>query len=204
MLAQAGAVRRSRSPDKEPRIVRKRRRKALSCYNCRRRKLKCDRGYPCGRCRESGRPDSCVYESLPIETSHEPASSASDDDDTTPRAHTAADDADHLHHHHPAKRAPADVSTSLLAQERKMALLESRVASLEHLTKQQQGREHNSLEQAAYTGRVSAPSPAAAVKSTGEELQPGKNAVFRGKGFKTKYQGMSSPTSCIAEVLSTS
>ncbi|KKY28175.1 putative c6 zinc finger domain containing protein [Phaeomoniella chlamydospora] len=42
--------------------VRKRRRKALSCVDCKRRKLKCDRIYPaCGRCVRGGNPQSCRY-----------------------------------------------------------------------------------------------------------------------------------------------
>ncbi|OJK01963.1 hypothetical protein ASPACDRAFT_40779 [Aspergillus aculeatus ATCC 16872] len=45
----------------------KRRRKALSCYACRRRKLKCDREVPaCGRCRNGGIAESCSYNELPL------------------------------------------------------------------------------------------------------------------------------------------
>ena len=41
---------------------RKRRRKVLSCYDCRRRKLQCDRAMPaCGRCVKAGQGSSCVY-----------------------------------------------------------------------------------------------------------------------------------------------
>ncbi|PYH43066.1 uncharacterized protein BP01DRAFT_403012 [Aspergillus saccharolyticus JOP 1030-1] len=44
----------------------KRRRKALACYDCRRRKLKCDRAQPaCGRCRKGGLADSCSYQEYP-------------------------------------------------------------------------------------------------------------------------------------------
>ena len=38
----------------------KRRRSALSCENCRQRKIKCDRNYPCGQCLRS-RTLSCRY-----------------------------------------------------------------------------------------------------------------------------------------------
>ncbi|KAL9945134.1 hypothetical protein D7B24_003565 [Verticillium nonalfalfae] len=41
---------------------RKRQRVRLSCLECRRRKLSCDRGYPCQRCLKSGTPDRCTYE----------------------------------------------------------------------------------------------------------------------------------------------
>lgn len=39
---------------------RKRRRPALSCEQCRRRKIKCDRTYPCGQCSQS-KSVSCSY-----------------------------------------------------------------------------------------------------------------------------------------------
>ncbi|KAJ0125260.1 hypothetical protein J7T55_006605 [Diaporthe amygdali] len=44
---------------------RKRQRVRLSCLECRRRKLSCDRGYPCERCLKSGTPDRCTYETRP-------------------------------------------------------------------------------------------------------------------------------------------
>ncbi|PFH62298.1 hypothetical protein XA68_14158 [Ophiocordyceps unilateralis] len=59
---------RSSSPDSESESVhqpraRKRQRVRLSCLECRRRKLSCDRGFPCERCIKSGTPDRCSYES---------------------------------------------------------------------------------------------------------------------------------------------
>ncbi|KAL5629461.1 hypothetical protein BROUX41_001067 [Berkeleyomyces rouxiae] len=42
---------------------RKRQRVRLSCLECRRRKLSCDRGFPCQRCTKSGTPERCQYES---------------------------------------------------------------------------------------------------------------------------------------------
>lgn len=45
------------SPKSPPR----RRRPALSCTICRRRKLKCDRSLPCAQCVKSKTPDQCVY-----------------------------------------------------------------------------------------------------------------------------------------------
>ncbi|PHH82702.1 hypothetical protein CDD83_3192 [Cordyceps sp. RAO-2017] len=47
-------------PDQPP--ARKRQRVRLSCLECRRRKLSCDRGFPCERCIKSGTPDRCSYE----------------------------------------------------------------------------------------------------------------------------------------------
>lgn len=50
----------SRDGDQPP--ARKRQRVRLSCLECRRRKLSCDRGFPCERCIKSGTPDRCSYE----------------------------------------------------------------------------------------------------------------------------------------------
>lgn len=41
--------------------VQRRRRPPLSCTECRRRKLKCDRSLPCGQCVRSKTADSCVF-----------------------------------------------------------------------------------------------------------------------------------------------
>lgn len=46
------------SPPTEP--IRKRRRPALSCVECRRRKVKCDRNSPCGQCR-AHKSSVCTY-----------------------------------------------------------------------------------------------------------------------------------------------
>lgn len=48
--------------DENSQHPRKRQRVRLSCLECRRRKLSCDRGYPCQRCLKSGTPDRCTYE----------------------------------------------------------------------------------------------------------------------------------------------
>src|ERR1700722_13245184 len=47
-------------PVSKPR-VRLRERKQLSCIQCHRQKLKCDRGLPCSRCIRSGRKEQCAY-----------------------------------------------------------------------------------------------------------------------------------------------
>ena len=51
--------------DNEEHHPRKRQRVRLSCLECRRRKLSCDRGFPCERCIKSGTPEQCTYESRP-------------------------------------------------------------------------------------------------------------------------------------------
>jgi len=51
--------------DKDEQHRRKRQRVRLSCLECRRRKLSCDRGFPCERCIKSGTAEACTYESRP-------------------------------------------------------------------------------------------------------------------------------------------
>ena len=47
---------------------RKRRRPALSCIQCRRRKVKCDRNEPCNQCKSSRKAHNCSYRADPLET----------------------------------------------------------------------------------------------------------------------------------------
>ncbi|WFC96362.1 hypothetical protein MBRA1_003019 [Malassezia brasiliensis] len=54
--ALAAAIARERAPP------RKRTKKAQSCDPCRRRKLKCDRGWPCGACCDRNEQDACTWE----------------------------------------------------------------------------------------------------------------------------------------------
>ncbi|KAI1077172.1 hypothetical protein F5B20DRAFT_283726 [Whalleya microplaca] len=50
------------SPEEQFRVVRRRNRVPLSCYPCRTRKLKCNRGSPsCDNCTKRGDTQSCVY-----------------------------------------------------------------------------------------------------------------------------------------------
>ncbi|KAM3501843.1 hypothetical protein MY10362_005249 [Beauveria mimosiformis] len=63
----------------EPGPAHRRRRPAVACSECRRRKIRCDRGFPCGPCRKSLPALSCIYHSQPR------AYAAS----APPRSHTA-------------------------------------------------------------------------------------------------------------------
>lgn len=61
----------SSEPAKSSTPPRKRRRPALSCEQCRKRKIKCDREYPCGQCQQS-KTATCSYspDSVPPASSH--------------------------------------------------------------------------------------------------------------------------------------
>lgn len=47
--------------EQEEQRPQRRRRPPLSCTNCRRRKLKCDRSQPCGQCVRSKTTDECIF-----------------------------------------------------------------------------------------------------------------------------------------------
>jgi hypothetical protein len=90
------------SPSSRPRISgplgegRKRKRTPLSCFDCRRRKLKCDREYPsCSRCRKAGLASSCSYDERPRSPKQSTATpvaplAPSDWSSTSPTTHPVA------------------------------------------------------------------------------------------------------------------
>src|SRR2546421_2065475 len=139
MLTNTPPLRRSRSPDDFHPSERKRRRKALSCYDCRRRKLRCDRDYPsCSRCQKAGQADSCIYESDPPEPKEhgdgeKPELGATVTAFETGRIiPTASNTQPSIEPSSTLDRHFTDVSSSkLVLQARRIAQLESRLASLE-------------------------------------------------------------------------
>ncbi|OAL38486.1 hypothetical protein AYO20_02135 [Fonsecaea nubica] len=46
--------------------ISKRNRQPISCFNCRIKKLKCDKGHPCETCVKRGDESSCVYGNIPL------------------------------------------------------------------------------------------------------------------------------------------
>lgn len=72
-MSTRSADSRDHSPDAPDGSAEKRaskKRKVLSCYACRNRKMKCDRVYPvCGRCQKTGRAAQCTYDPRLLEES---------------------------------------------------------------------------------------------------------------------------------------
>ena len=209
---------------------RKRRRKALSCYDCRRRKLKCDREYPsCGRCRKAGQADSCFYEAGPLEPVERDSKDNAGIDTTLPgRADTGETFRNGLlippkSITQPSRDIAAtagrpfadeESSTKLAPQARRIAQLESKVASLEAGQPSRVGG----------SGGLEASEPSGTLQSFGEvatvaesrdertalkqdsfwtsprEAKNPETILFRGKNFTTQYYGGSNPTSLIAHV----
>ncbi|CAN9425947.1 unnamed protein product [Alternaria alternata] len=93
-------------------------RKVLSCYACRNRKMKCDRVFPvCGRCQKTGRGHECTYDPRLLEESHSDAGAAS-----IALAERPADS-------NPSSDSPDALQWKLRTQERRIAMLEHKLAT---------------------------------------------------------------------------
>lgn len=176
--------------------ISRRKRKTLSCYECRRRKLRCDREEPsCSRCRSAGQGDSCSYEQKPIPNRHEHAlaasPSASPPISTSARRWTPATS-------HGA--APSNGSESVNPTVSTARNLGEDITTQTPLVSAQ----NSGSWQLLYT-----------VSSANElrpAIRPGSNApspykpttpeavIFRGENFKTHYYGSSNPISLISHV----
>jgi hypothetical protein len=174
----AEADSRENTPDHEASPGGKRaskKRKVLSCYACRDRKMKCDRVIPvCGRCEKTGRADQCTYDPRLLEDS-------------------TGNNGVQANKHHAAATLPQraqdqqDLGLSSLeaihfrarTQERRIEELERRLATEEEI---------NDSNYSAYK-RAKVDEPAF------EEQM-----MFRGKGFKTQFHGSTSVMSTIAQV----
>ena len=173
---------------------RKRRRKALSCFICRSRKLKCDREYPaCGRCRNAGQPQSCVYDSGPSETENVDESCFLPEEDSRTRGKGAMD----LHR---MARLPApsdcppshnEMSSKLLLQAKQISHLETRLALLES-TGALSSLGANELDPSALA--------TTSTESGQRDLKSFEPMFFHGEAFSTQFGGASEATALFAHV----
>ena len=186
MSVQSSASR-SLSPDASPGKRTAKRRKVLSCYACRSRKMKCDRVFPvCGRCARTGRANSCAYDPRLLEPQNSNA----------PQDLTSEPDAvQRSQHIHPTLEPqmlpvpgikPPDTTTwKLKMQEQRIEMLEKKISVLE--------------------GIKNASHPP--MSSPLEHQEPGRDVsacteamLFRGKSFKTQFYGPTSPLSILSHV----
>ncbi|EMD91194.1 hypothetical protein COCC4DRAFT_71435 [Bipolaris maydis ATCC 48331] len=137
-------------------------RKVLSCYACRARKMKCDRVLPvCGRCQKTGRRHECTYDPRLLEESNVNVATRADDATSTLLAERPADidlssDTCHV------------LQRKVRAQEERIALLEQQLA--QRHTKHK-SRYHDVLpEEPIFT----------------------EDILFKGKGFKAQFHGVTS------------
>ncbi|KAI9737560.1 MAG: hypothetical protein M1834_009715 [Cirrosporium novae-zelandiae] len=200
---------RSRSADETNARDRKRRRKTLSCYLCRKRKLKCDREYPsCGRCQKAGHGDSCTYEPGSLEARNdvdedEPSTLIHRVDNVqirTPASsvHAPIDDPALM----ASKKASDDAASSkLLMQAKRISELESRLASLE-ASVNQRPLPCSRLERGAFPAKLSIKSTLLVPDLSGAGPKDAKEIEmmrFRGKGYKTNFYGVSNTTSLVGQ-----
>ncbi|KAH7401722.1 fungal-specific transcription factor domain-containing protein [Phaeosphaeria sp. MPI-PUGE-AT-0046c] len=149
-------------------------RKVLSCYACRNRKMKCDRVYPvCGRCQTTGRADQCTYDPRLLEDGigvngvHANGQLAQV---TLPDAGT---------------QLPMFGGSSTITLQSKARAQERRIEELERKLAAKQADSSISHFQDLKT----------------PEPDTKKEMMFRGKGFKTQFNGSTSVMSLIGQVL---
>jgi hypothetical protein len=146
-------------------------RKVLSCYACRNRKMKCDRIYPvCGRCQKTGRADQCTYDPRLLEA---PGNNGVRMDGDT----AALTQRENGAHEYAGESSLDALRWKARAQERRIEDLERKLAA-----KQDGGK----------------PSQFVNVTPAGPDLE--EEMMFRGKGFKTQFHGPTSVMCTIAQV----
>ena len=187
---------------------RKRRRKALSCIDCKRRKLKCDRVFPsCGRCARAGLANRCSY------TSYSTEGLDSDNRETTneqyrefpgfmPKA-TSPHPPPERSNQSSAKNLQTadDFLNKLRTQEDRIRQLEDKLASVDRgqgllplYRNELFDRSHD--QSSSYSGLLRGIITKRNVSGTDGDLSDRADTmVFRGKGFKTQFYGPSNPAS---------
>jgi hypothetical protein len=150
-------------------------RKVLSCYACRNRKMKCDRVYPvCGRCQKTGRADQCTYDPRLLEdTTGESGIRMAIH--TVPSAQSGNDMQDHT----TGETSLEALRWKARAQERRIEELERKLAA-----------------------KDDGPKPSQFLTVVPAEPELKEEMMFRGKGFKTQFHGSTSVMSTIAQVQS--
>ena len=168
----------------------KRRRIALACLDCRRRKLKCDRIFPaCSRCQKAGHPETCTYDPNAVDTVIEKSSTdfpRSDGRLEVPpnTLRRPADSTSFAYHYQ------LDTDDTIVSRmETHIHRLENRIIDLERVV--------NSDRQSAVPQNSIRPN---ANDLLDREPENKDLITFRGKNFKTIFYGASHATSCFAHV----
>ena len=176
-------------------LLSKRRRIALACQDCRRRKLSCDRAYPaCGRCRKGGQAATCTYHPDAIEAmSNSEGSGANGTRNataTTSAQQALATPSPSVHH------AQVETDDNLIGRmQLRINQLESRITSIEGA--------------ADRDPKISQLGPRLLTRMSGmdasAELNPEEKEFmnFRGKSFKSSFYGASHHLSYLSHVMLT-
>lgn len=180
----------------------KRRRIALACLDCRRRKLKCDRKFPsCSRCNKGGHADKCTYDPDAVETlapqgSVERNRNANRHDiyagDTLAASITLATPTILNHVHNPDSPNDSD-NTTMARLQSNIRQLENRIVGLERATNGSvQWHGPNRASDLTY--------PAANNPVDSKDSADKETMMFRGRSLKTQFFGASHHTSYLSHV----
>lgn len=179
------------SPDDASTNDLKRRRKVLSCFTCRRRKMRCDREYPsCARCRNSGCANSCTYDTPP-------ELSLGLYDRPYPRGGAQISLAR-------ARAAVGPCEADSLRTSPSTMLPGIAQAASQRRSRNSQGRlparEVGALEARLARLERAADTTAKDLEPPEEELSGRETSLFKGGGFKTQFYGATCPMSLVAQV----
>lgn len=188
--------------------IRKRKRDVLSCNDCRRRKLKCDRSYPvCGRCQKGGLAESCTYNSNHQEAQDDEIY-ASADERSDDRLRTQSGSIENPAHilipksemkfsqEKPRSSTASSTSMLLTAQANTIKQLENRVALLEAMM-----TKSITCAQPQSEPDVIVKKSLSSVQNI-EEMKEPEMSFFKGRAFKTQFFGPSHPAGSLAYVRS--
>lgn len=174
----------------------RKKRKTLACYDCRRRKLKCDREFPaCTRCVKSGHPETCLYEDTASDNGDAPSGDAA-------RVPPAQAGHGHQHPYHsyvrpvsPAGRLHAgvmeQVAGTVAQQQATIAQLQNKISSLEAKVIGLHYQDFNNIKASKAEAIINEGlenGPHDPAKEAYHEMEP---FHMRGKGYKTKFYGAS-------------
>jgi hypothetical protein len=170
---------RENSPDHDDAADKRtsKKRKVLSCYACRSRKMKCDRVYPvCGRCQKTGRADQCSYDPRLLEEAQvQPGQPLTTNGNNTMfNVHHSGASDDHAN-----PNSSDALHWKMRMQERRIEMLEKKLAA---------------------TSNCNNHSPSQLRDLHHKENEIAEEMMFRGKGFKTQFHGTSSVMSVISQV----
>ncbi|GIZ47163.1 hypothetical protein CKM354_001026200 [Cercospora kikuchii] len=184
LLPEGRQFPRARSPDGLGGNERKRRRKVLSCYDCRRRKLQCDRAMPaCGRCTKAGQASNCLYleDSAEVPIREEPT--------IPPASHKLPPLYSHSTRPIGATAPSGDLLSRLEYQDGRIKQLEAALAKAGGAPV---GKAHIPLtpESLAGGGAVDVAAP----------VQDRETTLLRGRSFKTQFHGNTHPGALIARI----
>ncbi|PYI11245.1 hypothetical protein BO78DRAFT_382551 [Aspergillus sclerotiicarbonarius CBS 121057] len=173
-MSSHSKTRRSQSPGPQAPDSKRRKRKTLSCYDCRRRKLKCDRELPaCSRCRNAGQAHSCSYDE-PANLLRHPSPTSTC---YTPAPQEAV-----------VPRQPSGRASGLASLE---ATPNAGTWQLLGATSSATGTNEQRPVIRSGVGRITV----TGAEHTGVETEA---TIFRGQNFMTQYYGSSNPISLIS------